>query len=82
MIPVNRDTLSIIALVVCVAGILFLFREVNKTKQEVEQMKDFSDYVSKRLIPRSRLVRLPRLLQLQTRRQWMIKSQNNHISIL
>ena len=49
MIPVNRDTLSIIALVVCVAGILFLFREVNKTKQEVEQMKDFSDYVSKRL---------------------------------
>jgi len=46
---VNRDTLSIIALVVCVAGILFLFREVNKTKQEVEQMKDFSDYVSKRL---------------------------------
>ena len=49
MIPVNRDTLSIIALVVCVAGILYLFREVNKTKQEVEQMKDFSDYVSKRL---------------------------------
>tara|TARA_R110000782_G_scaffold50182_1_gene108910 strand:+ start:1137 stop:1367 length:231 start_codon:yes stop_codon:yes gene_type:complete len=49
MIPVNRDTLSIIALVVCVAGLLFLFREVNKTKQEVEQMKDFSDYVSKRL---------------------------------
>tara|TARA_B110000503_G_scaffold142767_1_gene240825 strand:+ start:776 stop:1006 length:231 start_codon:yes stop_codon:yes gene_type:complete len=49
MIPVNRDTLSIIALVVCVAGLLFLFREVNKTKQEVEQMKDFSEYVSKKL---------------------------------
>jgi lipopolysaccharide export system protein LptC len=49
MIPVNRDTLMIIAAVVCLAGIIFLFKEVNKTKQEVERMKDFSEYVTKRL---------------------------------
>jgi|TARA_B100000497_G_scaffold31841_1_gene37386 hypothetical protein len=39
----------LVATVVCVAGLLFLFREVNKTKQEVEHMKDFSEYVSKKL---------------------------------
>jgi len=49
MIPINRDTMMLVATVVCVAGILFLFREVNKTKQEVEHMKDFSEYVSKKL---------------------------------
>ena len=49
MIPINRDTMILVATVVCVAGLLFLFREVNKTKQEVEHMKDFSEYVSKKL---------------------------------
>jgi lipopolysaccharide export system protein LptC len=49
MIPINRDTMMLVATVVCVAGLLFLFREVNKTKQEVEHMKDFSEYVSKKL---------------------------------
>ena len=49
MIPINRDTMMLVATVVCVAGPLFLFREVNKTKQEVEHMKDFSEYVSKKL---------------------------------
>tara|TARA_R100000951_G_scaffold110748_1_gene109016 strand:- start:646 stop:831 length:186 start_codon:yes stop_codon:yes gene_type:complete len=39
----------LVATVVCVAGLIFLFREVNKTKQEVEHMKDFSEYVSKKL---------------------------------
>jgi lipopolysaccharide export system protein LptC len=41
--------MMLVATVVCVAGLLFLFREVNKTKQEVEHMKDFSEYVSKKL---------------------------------
>ena len=49
MIPINRDTMMLVATVVCIAGLLFLFREVNKTKQEVEHMKDFSEYVSKKL---------------------------------
>ncbi len=49
MIPINRDTMMLVATVVCVAGLIFLFREVNKTKQEVEHMKDFSEYVSKKL---------------------------------
>jgi len=49
MIPINRDTMMLVATMVCVAGLLFLFREVNKTKQEVEHMKDFSEYVSKKL---------------------------------
>jgi hypothetical protein len=41
--------MMLVATVVCVAGLLFLFREVNKTKQEVEHMKDFSEYFSKKL---------------------------------
>ena len=48
MVPVNRDTLTLVVAVICVAGIVFLFREVNRTKQELEHMKDFSDYVSKK----------------------------------
>jgi len=49
MIPINRDTLMIIGTVVCIVGILFLFKEMNKTKQE---FRVFSEDVIKHLTPR------------------------------
>jgi hypothetical protein len=49
MIPVNRDTLMMIATIVCAAGIIFLFKELNKTKEELNSFKNFSAQVVKHL---------------------------------
>lgn len=49
MIPVNRDTLMMIATIVCAVGIIFLFKELNKTKEEMNSFKNFSAQVVKRL---------------------------------
>jgi len=49
MIPVNRDTLMMIATIVCAIGIIFLFKELNKTKEEMNSFKNFSAQVVKRL---------------------------------
>jgi uncharacterized membrane protein len=51
MIPVNRDTLMMIATIICAAGIIFLFKELNKTKDELNSFKDFSVQVVKQLKP-------------------------------
>lgn len=49
MIPVNRDTLMMIATIVCAVGIIFLFKELNKTKEEMNSFKNFSTQVVKHL---------------------------------
>jgi hypothetical protein len=49
MIPVNRDTLMTIATIVCAIGIIFLFKELNKTKEEMNSFKNFSAQVVKHL---------------------------------
>ena len=49
MIPVNRETLLMFATVVCAVGIIFLFKELNKTKQEMNSFKTFSTQVVKHL---------------------------------
>ena len=49
MIPVNRDTLMMIATIVCAVGIIFLFKELNKTKEEMNSFKNFSAQVVKHL---------------------------------
>jgi hypothetical protein len=49
MIPVNRDTLMMIATIVCAIGIIFLFKELNKTKEEMNSFKNFSAQVVKHL---------------------------------
>ena len=51
MIPVNRDTLMMIATLVCVAGMIFLFKEMNKTKKDIDNFKNFSEQVVKHLAP-------------------------------
>jgi len=49
MIPVNRDTLMMVATIVCAIGIIFLFRELNKTKEEMNSFRSFSTQVVKHL---------------------------------
>ena len=51
MIPVNRDTLMTVAVIVCALGIIFLFKELNKTKDDMNAIKEFSTQVVKRLTP-------------------------------
>ena len=45
----DRETLMMIATIVAIAGIIFLFREMNKAKQDVENLKNFSAHVIQRL---------------------------------
>ena len=49
MIPVNRETILTVATIVCALGIIFLFRELNKTKEEMNSFKGFSAQVVKHL---------------------------------
>ena len=49
MIPVNRDTVLIVATIVCALGIVFLFKELSKTKEEMNSFKGFSAQVIKHL---------------------------------
>ena len=49
MIQMDRETLTMIATIVAVAGVIFLFREMNKAKQDVENLKNFSAQVVQRL---------------------------------
>jgi hypothetical protein len=35
MMQMDRETLMMIATIVCIVGVMFLFKEMNKTKTEV-----------------------------------------------
>ena len=41
----DRETLTLVATVIAVVGVIFLFRELNKAKQDVESLKGFSSHV-------------------------------------
>ena len=45
----DRETLMMIATIVAIAGVIFLFREMNKAKQDVENLKNFSAHLVQRL---------------------------------
>jgi len=49
MIPIDRETMTIIAIIACIAGVIFLFKELNKAKQDVDELKDFSAQMVRRL---------------------------------
>ena len=49
MIPMDRETLMMIATIVAIAGVIFLFKEMNKAKQDVESLKNFSAHLVHRL---------------------------------
>ena len=45
----DRETLTMIATIVAIAGLIFLFREMNKAKADVENLKNFSAHLVQRL---------------------------------
>src|SRR5210317_2542244 len=49
MIPMDRETLMMVATIVAIAGVIFLFREMNKAKQDVDNLKNFSAQLIQRL---------------------------------
>ena len=49
MIPVNRETLLIVGTIICAIGVLYLFNELKKTREDVENFKGFSEQVVKHL---------------------------------
>jgi|TARA_B110000495_G_scaffold182811_1_gene178640 hypothetical protein len=49
MIPFNHENVMMIATAICVIGVIFLLRELNKTKEELYELKEFSEDVMERL---------------------------------
>ena len=49
MVPVTKDTLLIVATVVCAVALVFLFKEMNKAKKDIDGFKNFSAQVVRHL---------------------------------
>jgi hypothetical protein len=49
MIALNRDNVMMIATIVCVVGVIFLLRELKKTREELYEIRDFSEDVMDKL---------------------------------
>jgi hypothetical protein len=49
MIQMDRETLMMVATIVAIAGVIFLFKEMNKTKQDVDNLKHFSAQLVQKL---------------------------------
>jgi hypothetical protein len=49
MVPVTKDTLLIVATVVCAIAVVFLFKEMNKAKKDIDGFKNFSAQVVRHL---------------------------------
>ena len=48
--PVTANVLAVlIATIVCVVGVIFLLRELKKTKEELYEIRDFSEDVMDKL---------------------------------
>jgi len=45
----DRETLMMVATIVAIAGVIFLFREMNKQKQDVDNLKNFSAQLIQKL---------------------------------
>ena len=49
MIPIDRQTLTLLAVIVCMAGLVVMFREIKSAKEDVEGLKGFSMNVIKHM---------------------------------
>ena len=45
----DRETLMMVATIVAIAGVIVLFREMNKHKQDVDNLKNFSAQLIQKL---------------------------------
>jgi len=43
MIQMNRENIMMLATAVCLLGLIFLFKELNKTKEEMTGFRTFSE---------------------------------------
>ena len=43
MIQMNRENIMMIATAVCLIGIIFVFKELNRTKEEMNGFRTFSE---------------------------------------
>lgn len=59
MIPIDRQTFTLIAVIICVVGLIVMFRELRTAKEDVEGLKGFSMNVMKRMQPAPQPVRVP-----------------------
>ena len=49
MIPVNRETMLVVGVIICAAAIIFLFNELKKTRDEVNSVKQYSLQITKEI---------------------------------
>jgi len=49
MISMDRQTLTLVAVIVCMVGLVLMFRELKTAKEDVEGLKGFSMNVMKRM---------------------------------
>jgi len=57
MIAMDRETLMMIATIVAIAGVIFLFKEMNRQKQDLEGLKNFSSTLIQRMrVPEPQMV--------------------------
>lgn len=54
MIPVNREILTGVAVIVCLAVCIYMFRELNKAKEDVDQLKNVSTRLMHMAMPQPR----------------------------
>ena len=59
MISMDRQTLTLIAVIVCMIGIVVMFKELRTAKEDVEGLKGFSMNVMKRLQPQPMPMPMP-----------------------
>jgi len=45
----NRENIMMIATAVCLIGLIFLFKELNKTKEEMNGFRNFSENLVQQL---------------------------------
>jgi len=57
MISIDRETMIIIAIVTCVAASIFLFRELGKTRDELNDVKGFSSKIMNHLVVQDSMIR-------------------------
>ena len=55
----DRQTLTLIAVIVCMIGIVVMFKELKTAKEDVEGLKGFSMNVMKRLQPQPMPMPMP-----------------------
>jgi hypothetical protein len=49
MFSLDRETMMIVAVVLCMAGTFYIYRELHKARNDINQMKNFSSHVMNQL---------------------------------